>query len=53
MENLISCFAVPLKEILLITGIENKARLRFKNLNWERLTDWTDSVDKRHITTSM
>jgi len=39
MENLRSYFAVPLNDILLITGVENKARLRFKNLNWERLTD--------------
>jgi hypothetical protein len=40
MENLKSYFAVPPTDILLITGVENKARLRFKNLNWERLTDW-------------
>jgi hypothetical protein len=43
-------FAVPLKYILLITGTENKARLRFENLNWERLTD---SVDKRYIYTNV
>jgi hypothetical protein len=39
MENIRSYFAVPLKDIFLISGVENKARLRFKNLNWERLTD--------------
>jgi len=39
MENLRSYFAAPLKDILLIMGVENKARLRFKILNCERLTD--------------
>jgi hypothetical protein len=39
MENIRSYFVVPLKDVFLITGVKNKARLRFKNLNWERMID--------------